>query len=117
MDHRKLVGCPDGEDDEEDEAGEVDGAASPKAGVAADEDHGNVGQPHGKGEEDFRVEKVGRTNGLLGDDGADEQTGGHAGEAEEQGFKGYLVGGFERREPGEGRRFLFQAALLDQVQE
>ena len=34
--------------------------------------------------------------------GADEQAGGHAGEAEEEGLEGDLVGGFERREPGEG---------------
>ena len=39
VDGRELVGGPDGEDDEEDEAGEIDGAASAQAGVAADVDH------------------------------------------------------------------------------
>ena len=112
-----MVGGPDGEDDEEDEAGEIDGAASAKAGVAADVDHADVGQPHGEGEEDFGVEEVGCADGLLGDEGADEEAGGHAGEAEEEGLEGDLVGGFEGWKPGEGGGLLLEAALLNQVEE
>ncbi len=113
----ELIRGPDGEDDEEDKAGEIDGTASAEAGVAADEDHGDVGQPHGEGEQDFGIEEVRRPDSLLGNDGADKQAGSHAGQAEEQGFKGNLVGGFERREPGEGGGFPFEAALLNEVQE
>ncbi len=117
MDGGELVGGPDGEDDEEDEAREIDGAASAEAGVAADVDHADVGQPHGEGEQDLGVEEVGCADGLLGDERADEEAGGHAGQAEEEGLEGYLVGGFEGWEPGEGGGFLLEAALLNQVQE
>ena len=68
----ELVGRPDGEDYEEDEAGEVDGATSAEAGLAANVDHANVGEPHGEREEDLGVEKVGGANGLLGDERADK---------------------------------------------
>jgi len=111
-----LVGRPDSEDDEKDEAGQIDGAASAQAGVAADEDHGDVGQPHGEGQQDFGIEKVRRTDGLLGDDGADEQAGGHAGEAEEESLEGDLIGGFERRKPLERRGFSLETALLNEIE-
>ena len=68
VDGGELVGGPDGEDDEEDEAGEIDGAASAQAGVAADEDHRDVGEPHGEGEEDLGVAEVGGADGCLGDE-------------------------------------------------
>ena len=113
----ELVGRPDGEDDEEDEAREIDGATSAKTGVAADVDHSDVGQPHGEGEQDLGVEEIGWANGLLGNEGADEESGGHAGQAEEEGLEGYLVGGFEGREPRGGWGFLLEAALLNQVEE
>ncbi len=112
-----MVGSPDGEDDEEDEAREVDGASSAKTGVAADVDHANVGQPHGEGEQDLGVKEVRWTDGLLGDEGADEETGGHAGQAEEEGLEGDLVRGFEGREPGESGILLLEAALLNEVKE
>ncbi len=47
VDCGELVGRPHGEHDEEDEAGEVDGAASAETAVSADEDHQHVGDPHG----------------------------------------------------------------------
>ncbi len=52
--------------------------------MAADEDHADVGDPHSEGEEDLGVEEVAGTDGLLGDEGADEQADGHAGEADEE---------------------------------
>ena len=67
VDGRELVGSPDAEDDQEDEAGEIDGAAAAQAGVAADEDHGEVGEPHGEGEQDLGIEEVAGADGLLGD--------------------------------------------------
>lgn len=85
--------------------------------MPADVDHHDVGEPHGEGEEDLGVAEVRRADGGLGDERADEQAGGHAGKAEEERLEGDLVGGFERREPGEGGRLLFEAALLNQVQE
>jgi len=102
VDDGELVGSPDGEDYEEDETGEVDGATSAEAGVAADIDHANVGEPHGEGEENLGVEKVGGADSLLGDERADEEAGGHARETEEKGPESDLVGGFERRKPGNG---------------
>ncbi len=66
VDGGELVGGPDGEHDEEDEAGEVDGAAAAQAGVAADEDHADVGDPHGEGEQHLGIEKEGGADGLLG---------------------------------------------------
>jgi hypothetical protein len=81
--------------------------------VTSDVDHRNVGEPHREREEDFGVAEVRSSNGGLGDERADEQTGSHAGEAKEKSFEGDLVGGFERREPGQRRRFSFEAALLD----
>ncbi len=74
-----MVGGPYGEDDEEDEAREIDGSATAEAGVAADVDHTDVSQPHGEGEQNLGVEEVGWADGLLGDERADEQAGGHAG--------------------------------------
>lgn len=100
MDRRELIGRPNREDDKEYKAGKIDGAASAQTGVAANEDHRDVGQPHGEGEEDLWITEVAGTHGDLGDERADEQAGGHAGEAEEQSFQGNLIGGFERREPG-----------------
>ena len=103
----ELVCGPDEEDDQEDEAGEIDGAAAAQAGGAADEDHGDVGQPHGEGEQDLGVAEVLCAVVLLRDDGADEQAGGHAGQAEEERLEGDLVDGLERRvqrrEPARGR--------------
>jgi len=113
----ELVGGPYGEDDEEDEAGEIDGFTSAKTGVAADVDHADVGEPHGEGEQDLGVEEVGRTDGLLGDEGTDEEAGGHAGEAEEEGLEGDLIGCFERGKPGESGGFLLEATLLNEVEE
>ncbi len=117
MDSAELVRGPDGEDDQEDEAGEINGAAAAETGVAADVDHRDVGQPHSKGEENLRVEEVGGTDGLLGDEGADEETGGHAGEADKEGLEGDLVYDFERWKPREGGGLLLEAALLDEVEE
>jgi len=113
VDGGELVCGPDGEDDEEDEAGEIDGAASAETGVTADVDHCDVGQPHGEGEKDLGVAEVRRADGGLRDERADEQAGGHAGEAEEEGFESDLISCLERWEPGEGGGFLFEAALLD----
>ena len=48
MNDGELISSPDGENDEEDETGEIDGAASTKAGVATDVDHADVGEPHGE---------------------------------------------------------------------
>ena len=84
--------------------------------MAADVDHRDVGKPHGEGEEDLGIAKVRRTDGDLGDERADEEAGGHAGKAEEERPEGDLVGGFERWEPGDGGGFLFEAALLDEVE-
>jgi len=83
--------------------------------VPTNEDHANVGEPHGKRQQNLGVEKVGRADGLLSDNGTDEQTGGHAGQAEEQCLQRDLVCSFERRQPGDCRRLLFEAMLLQQV--
>ena len=117
MDNGELVCGPDGEDDEEDEAGEIDGAAPTQTGRTANVNHGDVGEPHGEGEKDFGVAEVSGPDGGLGDERADEQAGSHAGEAEEEGLESYLVGGFEGRKPREGGRFLLEATLLNQVQQ
>ena len=66
VDDRELVGGPDGEDDEEDEAGEIDGAAAAEAGDAADVNHRDVGEPHGKGEQNLGVAEVGGADGAAG---------------------------------------------------
>ena len=116
MDDGELVGSPDGEDDEKNEAREIDCAASAEAGVAADVDHADVGEPHGEGQEDLGVEEIGRADGLLGDKGADEETGGHTWKAEEEGPEGDLVGGFERRQPRDRWRFLLETTLLNEVE-
>ena len=112
-----MVGGPDSKDDEEDEAGEIDRAASAQAGVAADEDHGRVHEPHGEGEQDLGVEEEGWPDSLLRDERADEETHRHTGEAVEEGLQGDLVSGVERREPAQGGSFGFETALLDQVQQ
>jgi hypothetical protein len=91
VDGGELVGGPDGEDDEEDEAGEVYGSSSAEAGDAADVNHRDVDEPHGKGEENLGVAEVGCSNGDLGDERANEKTCRHAGEAEEQGLLGDLI--------------------------
>ena len=70
--------------------------------MAANEDHEAVGEPHGEGKEDLGVGEEGGTVGLFGEGRPDEEAGGHAGKAEEEGPKGDLVGGIEGREPGEG---------------
>jgi hypothetical protein len=72
VDGGELVRGPDGEDDQEDEAREIDGAAAAQTCRAADVDHGDVAQPHGEGEEDFGVAEVGGADGGLGDKRADE---------------------------------------------
>ena len=100
MNGGELVSGPDSENDEKDKAGEKDGAASAKAGDAAEVDHRDVDEPHGEGEEDFGIVEVGGTNGYLGDKRADEEPGGHARQTEEEGLKCDLVGGVERRKPG-----------------
>jgi hypothetical protein len=91
VDCGELVCRPDGEDDQEDEAGEIDGAASAQPGVTANVDHGDVGQPHGEGEEDLGIAEVRGSDGGLGDERADEETGGHAGQAEEERLEGDLI--------------------------
>ncbi len=101
----------------EDEAGEIDGAASAKTGVAADVDHRDVDEPHGEGEKDFGIAEVGWADGGLGDERADEQAGGHAGQAEEERLEGDLVGSFQGRERRQGGGFLFQAAFLNEVEQ
>ena len=58
VDGGELVGGPDEENDQEDEAGEIDGAASAQAGGAADVDHRDVGEPEGEGEQDLGVGEV-----------------------------------------------------------
>lgn len=63
-----MVGGPDGEDDKEDEGGEVDGATSAETGDAADVDHCDVDEPHGEGKEDFGIAEVRGSNGDLGDE-------------------------------------------------
>ena len=83
MNGGELVSGPDGEDDEEHEAGEVDGAPSAETGDAANVDHRDVSEPHSKGEEDLWIAEVGRTYGDLCDERADKQAGGHARQAEE----------------------------------
>jgi hypothetical protein len=117
VDGGELVGSPDRENDEEGEAGKVDGATPAQAGVAADEDHEAVGQPHGEGEEDLGIEEVMRPDGLLSDPGADEEAGGHAGKAEEEALEGDLVGGLERREPGEAGGLALETALLHEIEQ
>jgi hypothetical protein len=54
-------------------------------------DHRDVDEPHGEGQEDLGVTEVRRAYGDLGDKRADEEAGGHAGKAEEQGLLGDLV--------------------------
>lgn len=117
MDGGELVGGPDREDDEEDEAGEIDGAASAQARVTANKNHAAVGDPHGEGEEDLGVAEVGGAVGLLGDERTEEQAGGHAGETEKEGLEGDLVSGFEGREPGERGSLVLEAAFLDEVEQ
>ena len=70
----QLVGGPDCENDEEDEAGKIDRAASAQAGVATDVDHRNVDNPHGEREEDFGVGEEGRAGGLERNDGVTLET-------------------------------------------
>ena len=117
MDCGELVCGPDSKDNEKDEAGQIDGAASAKTGDAAEIDHRDVDEPHREGEEDLGVAEVGGADGGLGDERADEEACGHAREAEEESLEGDLVGGFERRKPGEGGGFLLEAALLNEVKE
>ena len=116
MDYAELVGGPDGEDDEEDEAGKIHGAASAQTGLATDVDHADVSKPHGEGEKNLGVAEVTGTDRDLSYKGADEQAGGHAGKAEQKGFVGDLVDGFERRQPSQARGFLFEAALLNEIE-
>src|SRR5260370_11256626 len=115
VDSGELVGGPDGEDEEEDEAGEVDGSSSAEAGDAANVDHGDVDEPHGEGEEDFGVSEVGGADGGLRDERADEEGGGHAGETEEEGLLGDLGDRVERGGPCGGGGDLFEAAPPRQV--
>jgi hypothetical protein len=103
VDRGELVCGPDGKDDEKDEAGEIDGAASAEAGDAAKVDHRDVDEPHGEGEKDLGIAEVRGAYRDLGDERSDEQTGGHAGQTEEESLQSDLVGGFQRRKPGEGR--------------
>ena len=106
MDGGELVGGPDGEDDEEDEAREIDGAASAKAGVAANVDHAGCRRATWRRRGEFwgRGSRMGQQ--WLGDERADEQTCGHAGEAKEESLEGDLIGGFEWRERREDGGFL-----------
>ena len=91
MDGRKLVCGPYREDDEEDEAGEVNGASSTQTCRAANVDHCDIGEPQCEREEDLGVAKIGCADRDLGDKGADEESGGHARQAEEEGLEGDLV--------------------------
>ena len=103
----KLICGPDGEDEEEDEAGKVDRSASAEADDAADVDHRDIDEPHGESEEDLGVAEVRRTYGGLGYKRTDKEAGGHAGKSEEEGLLGDLIDRLERRKPGEGGGFLF----------
>ena len=116
---RERVRRPHGKHDEEDEAGEIDGAASAKTAVAADEDHQHVGDPHGDGEKNFGVGEEGGADGLECDDRADEKAGGHAWETEEQSFEGDLVEDFERWQEAAagGGALLLEAALFDEIKQ
>ena len=119
MDGGELVGRPDGEDHQEDEAGEIDGAASAEAGVAADEDHADVGEPHGEGEQNLGVAKVGDAVGDLREERADEEAGGHAGQTEEERLEGDEIEGLKRRQlDSAGCEGLgFKAGFLDEVED
>ena len=61
----ELVGRPDEEDYEDDEAGEIDRSAAAKAGGAADEDHGYVGDPEAEGEQYLGIAEVANAEVLL----------------------------------------------------
>jgi hypothetical protein len=115
----KLIRRPDRDYHKKDEAGEIDGAAASETRVAADEDHQDVRDPHGDGEENFGVGEERRTDGLQSEHGAYEEASGHAGEAEAEGVEGDLVEGFERRQPGARglRALLFEAAFLDEIEQ
>jgi hypothetical protein len=117
MDRGELVGGPDGQNDEEDKAGEIDGSASAQAGVPADVDHKDINEPHGKGEKDLWIAEVGWPDSCLGDERANEQTGGHAGKSEEKGPESDLVGCFQRRERRKHRGFLFKTPLLNEIEQ
>ena len=121
MDSGELVGCPDGEDNQKDEAGEIDGATAAETGGTADKDHGDVSDPHGKRQEDLGIAEVGGAEVLLCDDRADEQARGHAGQPEEEGFERDLIDGFKRsiecRKPARGRCFVLEAVFLNEVEE
>lgn len=117
VDGRELISRPDDENDEEDKGGEIDRAASTEAGSTADVDHCDVGKPHCEGEEDLGIAEVRSADCGLCDERADEQTGGHAGEAEEERLEGDLVGGFERRKPGERGKFFLEAPLLNEIEQ
>jgi hypothetical protein len=115
----ELVRRPDAKDDEEDEAGEKDCAFAAQAGVTADVNHADVGEPHGEGEEDFGVCEVAWAVGDVGEERADEQAGGHARESEEQGAEGDGVDGFKRGELDAGGcdGFGFEARFLHEIEE
>lgn len=85
--------------------------------MTADVDHCNVDEPHGEGEKNLGVAEVGGAHRGLGDERANEQAGRHAGEAEEKRLEGDLVNCFQRRKPGARGEFLFQAPLLNEIEQ
>ena len=87
--------------------------------MVADEDHQHVGDPHGEREEHFGVGEESWADGLQRDHGADEEAGGHAGQAEAEGVMGDLIKRFQGREQGSfgGRSLELELAFLDEIQQ
>ena len=106
---------PDSENNKKDKGGEIDGATTAQTGMPTDVDHADVGDPEGKGEQNLGIGKVGEADCLLGEGGADEEPGRHAGQAEEETFQAKLIGGFERRQAAQGGLLVLEAALLNEI--
>ena len=121
MNGGELVRSPDEENDQEDEAGEVNGAAATEARGAADKDHSDVGHPKAEREQNLGVAEVLGAVVRLRDNGADEQASGHAWQSEQQRLEGDLIDGLkrrvERRKPAMVAALRFEAALLNEVEQ
>ncbi len=122
MDHAELVGCPDGEHDQQNGSGEICGAAAAEAGGVADKEQQDVDGPHDEGGDDLGIAEVGcAEGGILREDGADDEADGHAGEAEEQRGVGDALKVVQGWEPVEGRGtgaggLGFDTALLYEIE-